>query len=118
AELDELLEDDRRAGAAHARSLNRDALSLPGAGVAEEPALLVDLLHVVEVGLGDVLRTERIAREEDRIGVLPRLGSEVDRHGATLTGALQAAPAKPTMRGRRRRARRARPGRQAGMIRS
>ena len=39
AELDQLLEDDRRARAAHAGALHRDRLALVGAGVAEQPAL-------------------------------------------------------------------------------
>ena len=39
AELDQLLEDDRRAGAAHPRSLHRDRLALERAGVAEQAAL-------------------------------------------------------------------------------
>ena len=48
AELHELLEDDRRARAAHARSLHRDRLALPGARVAEQAALGVPLDDVVE----------------------------------------------------------------------
>ena len=82
AELDQLLEDDRRAGAAHAGALHRDRLALVGAGVAEQAALGVPLLDVVEVGLGDVLGAQRVAGEENRLGVLARLGANVDRHGA------------------------------------
>ena len=43
AELDQLLEDDRRARAAHAGALHRDRLALPGAGEAEQAALAVSL---------------------------------------------------------------------------
>ena len=82
AELDQLLEDDRRARAAHAGALHRDRLPLVGAGVAEQPALGVLLDGIVEVRLGDVLRPERVAGEQAGLGVLARLGSNVDRHGA------------------------------------
>ena len=54
AELDQLLEHDRRAGAAHARALDGDPRALVLAGVAEQPALAVHLDGVLEVGLGDV----------------------------------------------------------------
>ena len=81
AELDQLLEDDRRAGAAHARALHGDALALVCAGVAQQAALGVLLLGVVEVRLGDVLGPQRVAGEEAGLGVLARLGSNVDRHG-------------------------------------
>ena len=84
AELDELLEDDRRAGAAHARALHGDRLALVRARVAEQAALGVSLHDVVEVGLGDVLGAQRVAREQARLGVLARLGSNVDRHRETL----------------------------------
>ena len=81
AELDQLLEDDRRAGAAHARALHGDALALVGTGVAQEAALGVLLLGVLEVRLGDVLGPKRVAGEEAGLRVLARLGSNVDRHG-------------------------------------
>ena len=85
AELDQLLEDDRRARAAHAGSLHRDRLALVRAGVAEQAALGVPLHDVVEVGLGDVLGAQRVAGEQHRLGVLARLGANVDRHArATL----------------------------------
>src|SRR5207302_6705927 len=46
----------------------------------------VPLRDVIEVRLGDVLRTQRIARQEARLRVLPRLCADVDRHRrATLT---------------------------------
>ena len=76
----ELLEDDRRARAAHSRSLHGDRLALPRARVAEQAALGVPLDDVVQVGLGDVLRPQRVARKEARLGVLARLRSDVDRH--------------------------------------
>ena len=71
AELHELLEDDRRARAAHAGALHGDRLALERAGVAEQPALGVPLHDVVEVGLGDVLRAQRVAGEQHGLGVLP-----------------------------------------------
>ena len=82
AELDQLLEDDRRARAAHAGSLDGYGLAVPGARVAEEPALAVHLPRVLEERLGDVLRAERIAREQARVRVVARLGSKMDRHRA------------------------------------
>ena len=84
AELDQLLEDDRRAGAAHPRSLHRHRLAVVGAGVAEQAALAVALHDVVEVGLGDVLRAQRVAGKQHRLGVVARLGADVDRHGGGL----------------------------------
>src|SRR5438874_1286542 len=74
--------DDRRAGAAHAGALHRDRFALVAARIAEQTALRVPLHDVVEVGLGDVLRTERVTRKEDRLGVLAGLRADVDRHGA------------------------------------
>ena len=61
-ELNELLEDDRRAGTAHSRPLHRHALALPATRVAEHASLGVDLLDVCEERVGDVLRPERVAR--------------------------------------------------------
>ena len=84
AELDQLLEHDRRSRTAHARSLHGDALALPRPGVAEQAALLVHLRDVGEEGLGDVLRPERIAGQEAGVRVVAGLGAEVDRHGGTL----------------------------------
>ena len=82
AELDQLLEDDRRAGAAHAGALHGDRLALVGARVAEQAALGVSLLDVVEVRLGDVLRPQRVAGQKNRLCVFAGLGANVDRHGA------------------------------------
>ena len=59
-------------------------LPLVGAGVAEQAALLVSLHDVLEVGLGDVLRAQRVAGEENGLGVVAGLGADVDRHGARL----------------------------------
>ncbi len=84
AELDQLLEHDRGAGAAHARALDRDGPAVVGAGVAEQAALLVALDDIVEVGLGDVLGSERVSGEEDGFGVIARFGANVNRHGARL----------------------------------
>ena len=85
AELDELLEDDRRRRAAHARALDGDGLALPGAGVPEEPSLLVDLPDVRQVGLGDVLRPERVTREQAGLGVVAGISAKVDRHARNPT---------------------------------
>ena len=81
AELDELLEHDRRARAAHAGALDGDGLAVVGARVAEQTALGVALFDVLEVGLGDVFGAERVAREQDGLRVLARLGANVNRHG-------------------------------------
>ena len=88
AELDQLLEDDRRARAAHPGALHGDGLALVGAGVAEQAALGVPLDDVVEVGLGDVLGAQRVAGKQHRLGVVARLGANVDRHGAAYTSCL------------------------------
>src|SRR5438105_11839030 len=85
AELDELLDDDRRRRTAHPRRLHRDRPALVLAGVAEHPALAVSLHGVLEIRLGDVLRPQRVTGEETRLGVVARLGTDVDRHRATLT---------------------------------
>src|SRR5579862_2127881 len=85
AEHDELLDHDRRRGTAHARRLHRDRLAVPRATEAEHAALRVRLHDVVEVGLGDVLRPQRIAGHEHRLGIVAGLGADVDRHRATLT---------------------------------
>jgi len=81
AELHELLEDDGRSGTAHARPLHRHGLPLVGPREAEEAALGVPLHDVLEVRVGDVLGTERIAGKQDSLRVLSRLGANVDRHG-------------------------------------
>ena len=81
AELDELLVHDRGARAAHARRLHRDPLALERPGVAEHPALGVDLPGVLEEGLGDVAGAQGVARNEHRIGIVARLGAKVNRHG-------------------------------------
>ena len=49
-------------------------------GLSEQAALAVSLHDIVEVGLGDVLRAKRISREEHRLGVFSRLGTDVNRH--------------------------------------
>ena len=68
-------------------------LALPGAGEAEQPALGVSLHDVVEVGLGDVLGAQRVAGEEDGLGVVAGLGADVDRHGAdSIRSRLQDSP--------------------------
>src|SRR4051812_7143359 len=85
AELDQLLEDDRRARAAHAGALHGDGLAFVGPRIAEQPALRIDLLHVRQIRLGDVLRAQRIARKEDRIRIVAGLRTQVDWHVATLT---------------------------------
>ena len=88
AELDQLLEDDRRAGAAHARSLHRHRLALPRAREAEEAALAVHLRRALEVRLGDVLRPQGVAGEEAGVRVVSGLGAQVDRHRAEPYGFL------------------------------
>ncbi len=85
AELDQLLEDDRRAGASHAGALHRHRLALPRAGEAEEPALTVHLRHVLQVRVRDVLRAQRVAGKEDGVGVVAGLGTEMDWHPATVS---------------------------------
>ena len=83
-ELDELLEDDRGAGAAHPGSLDRHRLALPAAREPEEAPLAVHLDDVGEERLGDVLRAQGVAREEAGLRVVARIRAQVDRHGGSL----------------------------------
>src|SRR5919198_8217 len=69
-----------RAGAAHPRALHRDRLAVVRTGVAEQAALAVPLLRVLEVRLGDVLRPQWVAGQEAGLRVVTRLGADVDRH--------------------------------------
>src|SRR5204862_1713554 len=80
-----LFEDDRRAWAAHAGALDGDALAVVLAGIAEEAALGIRLLHVLEVGLRDVLGAQRIAGQEAGLGIGAGLCTKVDRHAANLS---------------------------------
>ena len=82
AELDQLLEHDRRAGATHPGSLHGNRLALVRPGIPEQATLRVALPHVVEVRLRDVFRAQRVAGEQACFGVLARLGTNVNRHGA------------------------------------
>ena len=90
AELDQLLEHDRRAGAAHAGALHGDRLALPGARVAEQAALGVQLpgrrrstsRRCTSPGAG--------RRGGGRLRVVARLGSEVDRHARDPIGQDQS----------------------------
>ena len=59
-------------------------LALKRARVAEHPALVVHLTRLLEEGLGDVLRAERIARERQAVRVVAGLGSEMDGHRPSL----------------------------------
>jgi len=92
AELHQLLEHDRRPRTAHAGALYGDRLALVGAGEAEQAALPVPLLDVLEVRLGDVFRPQRVAGEEHRLGVLAGLCADVDRHRARLYRTLSECP--------------------------
>ena len=84
SELGELLDHDRRGRTPHPARLDGYGLPLERPGVAEEPAVGVHFDGVVEEPLGDVLRAQRVARQQGRLGVVARLGSEVDRHGRSL----------------------------------
>ena len=83
AELDELLNHDRRRGAAHPACLYRDGLAVERPREAEHAALAVDLGDVVEVGVGEVFGAERVAGDQTSAGVVAGLSSQMDRHGAT-----------------------------------
>ena len=48
------------------------------------PALAVDLARVVEERLGDMARAQGVAREEDGLGVVAGLGTEMNRHDPRL----------------------------------
>ncbi len=97
AELDQLLEHDRRTRAAHASALYRDALPVPGARVPEEPTLLVDLGDVVQERLGDVPGPERVAGEEAGVRVVAGLGAKVDRHARKPTDPGRPVRAEPSL---------------------
>ena len=81
AQLRELLDHDRRRGAAHTRRLHRNRLALERSGVAEHPSLPVPLLGVLEERLGDILRAQRVSREETGLGVLLWVRAHMNRHG-------------------------------------
>ena len=107
AELDELLDHDRGRGAAHAAGLHGDRLAVEGAGVPEHPALRVALHGVVEEGLGDVFRAQRVAGKEAGVGVVAGFGTDVDRQAAEPTASSSAVQdahraASPTDRARAR----------------
>ena len=86
AELDELLDHDRRRGASHPARLDGDGLAVERSGVAEHPALAVPLHDVVEERLGDVLRPERVAGEEAGFGVVAGVGTNVNWHARKPRG--------------------------------
>ena len=48
------------------------------------PALAVDLARVVEERLGDVARAQRVAGQEDGLGVVAGLGTEMNWHDPRL----------------------------------
>ena len=49
------------------------------------PRSCVPLDGIVEVRLGDVLRAQRVAWEQARLGVVAGLGTDVNRHRQTLS---------------------------------
>src|SRR6185312_11100559 len=81
AELDQLLDHDRRARAAHAGRLHRDGLALEAARIAEHAALAVHLAGVVQELARDPLGPQRVARQEHGGRVVALVRAEVDRHG-------------------------------------
>ncbi len=96
AELDELFEDDRRRGTAHAGALHGYGLSLPTLPVyPEQPSFRVDLADVGQECLCDVLGPERVAREQARVGVVAGISTQVDGHGRTLRIPLERGAEKP-----------------------
>ncbi len=90
AEHHELLDHDRGRGAAHAGRLHRDRLALPGAAIAEHPALGVRLHDVFEVRVGDVFGAQRVAGKQNRLGVVAGLGANVNGHGGNPNGLVRA----------------------------
>src|SRR6266516_1394623 len=81
-DLDQLLDDDRGRRTPHPRGLYRDRLAFPRARVSEHPALGIPLDGVVEIGLRDVLRAQRIPWEQARLAVVAFACPDVDRHDA------------------------------------
>ena len=86
AELDELLDHDRRRRATHSARLHGHRLALERARVPQHPALGVPLHDVLHEGVGDVLRPQRVAGEEAGLGVVALVRSYVDRHGGEAYG--------------------------------
>ena len=93
--------DDGGARAAHARGLHGDGRALEGAREPEHPAFGVDLARIVEERLGDMARAQRVAGQEDGLGVVAGLGAEMNWHDrATLParGVVGTAPCVPEAR--------------------
>ena len=67
-DVDELVGVQGDGGNAHAGSHDGHRGALVGAGEAEHVAHRVELLDVLQVGLGDELRAQGVSRKQDRLG--------------------------------------------------
>ena len=89
AELDQLCQDDRRRGAAHARGLDRQrrAVGARGTGVAPEAAVVVEHQRLLQQRLRECQRAPGVAGQEDALGQR-RGGAQVDRLGVERRGGV------------------------------
>src|SRR5439155_22880492 len=81
----------------HPGRLHRDRSPLVLTRVAEQPALRVSLLGILEVGLGDVLRAQRVAGQETGLCVVAWFGSDVNRHRVSLLRRFDPVLIDPTL---------------------
>ena len=87
AERDQLRQDDRRRGAAHARRLDRERLAVGarGAGVAPEAAMVVEHQRLLQQRLRERERAPGVAGQQHPLG--QRRGrAQVDRLGVPRRG--------------------------------
>ncbi len=80
AERDQLVQDDRGRGAAHARGLDRERLAVRarGAGVAPKAAMVVEHARLCDQDLRERERAPGIARQQHALGQRGG-GAQVDR---------------------------------------
>ena len=74
---DQLSRIDRTGRDAHAGTHHRHPLALVGAGKAEHIAHVAHLTDIVQEGLGDIFRSQRVAGQQDGLGKITGLGVDM-----------------------------------------
>ena len=77
---DQLVGVDRQRRHAHSRSVNGDAVAVPGAGVAKHPAHLVHQHGAGKEGLRRPAGAVGVTGQKDGFGDVAGLGANVDGH--------------------------------------
>ena len=90
--VEQLVRVDRHRRLPHAGALHRDAVPLPGAGEAQHAPRLGVQLGIVEEGLGDPLRPQRVAGEQDDGGDLTGFCGDVGAHGVSVVSLIPVHP--------------------------